>query len=382
VHKLKPKKMLGRNVYEETLDRIRKIYDQFDKVVVSFSGGKDSTAVLNMALIIAKERGALPLEVLFFDEEAIPPPTIDYMERVKNLPEINLHWYCLEFEHRNACSNEEPFWYTWDRDKEDLWVRPLPEGVITTHEKFKKGISFQEFSDNIYNPNDGRIAVLTGIRTQESLRRFRIIASRADENYINSRLKHNVAKCHPIYDWHSNDVWLAVHKFGWDYNTTYDVYNMTRQHGQYNKQRLCPPFGEEPLRGLYVYAECFPEMWEKMLNRVPGVNTAWRYANTELYSSAKTKPGNLNWRQYSEVVLASYPPEIRKEVINQMHKYVKVHYSKTTDPIPEEEANIVSGVSWKFICSVAIRGDFKDRMHSKLISEACNTERKYKKNNK
>lgn len=44
------------NVYEAGLERIRFIFDEFPEVIVSFSGGKDSTNVLNLALKVAKER--------------------------------------------------------------------------------------------------------------------------------------------------------------------------------------------------------------------------------------------------------------------------------------------------------------------------------------
>ena len=171
MEKIRKKEYQEENVFNATLNRIRYIYDRFDKVVVSFSGGKDSTAVLNTALIVARERNKLPLEVVFFDEEAIHPPTIEYVQRVEQNKEINLHWYWLEFKHRNACSNEEPFWYTWDKEKKDLWVRNLPENAITEHPKFKKGMSFQEFCPYLYDRTQGSIAMLTGIRTQESLRR-------------------------------------------------------------------------------------------------------------------------------------------------------------------------------------------------------------------
>ena len=53
----------------------------------------------------------------------------------------------MEFKHRNASSNEEPFWYTWDSEKKDLWVREMPECAITEHPKFYKGLSFQEFTE-------------------------------------------------------------------------------------------------------------------------------------------------------------------------------------------------------------------------------------------
>ena len=90
--KVRKKEYQSENVYNATLKRIHYIYDRFDKVVVSFSGGKDSTAVLNTALAVARERGKLPLEVVFFDEEAIHPPTIGYVHRVAANKEIDLKW--------------------------------------------------------------------------------------------------------------------------------------------------------------------------------------------------------------------------------------------------------------------------------------------------
>ena len=73
-------KFTDKSVLEHSLERIRTAYDRFDRVIVSFSGGKDSTAVLNLALEVARERGKLPLEAVFFDEESIHPTTIEYVE--------------------------------------------------------------------------------------------------------------------------------------------------------------------------------------------------------------------------------------------------------------------------------------------------------------
>lgn len=360
------------NVFDETLNRIRYIYDRFDKVVVSFSGGKDSTAVLNTALIVAKERNRLPLDVVFFDEEAIHPTTIEYVERVANKEDVNLHWYCLQFKHRNACSNEEPFWYTWDESKKDLWVRDLPKNAITQHSKFKKGMSFQEFAPYLYDRTQGSVAMLTGIRTQESLRRYQVIAKKKNEAFINSKSEagQNQYRAFPIYDWSSEDVWLAVQKFDWDYNKTYDVFNQTKLYGDFLHQRVCPPYGEEPLRGLWIYAECFPDMWHKMINRVEGVATAWRYGNSELYSSAKYKPEHLTWREYLNVIVDSYEHDAKNDVQKTINDYIKFHNKKSKNPIDEVEPHPISGISWQWLCRVSIRGDFKGRQGNALNQNA------------
>jgi predicted phosphoadenosine phosphosulfate sulfurtransferase len=376
--KVRKKEYQNTNVFEETLKRIRYIYDNFDEVVVSFSGGKDSTAVLNTTLIVAEERGKLPLKVVFFDEEAIHPPTIEYVHRVAKNPKINLEWYCLETKHRNACSNEEPWWFTWDKDKKELWVRDIPKNAITEHPKFKKGMSFQEFCPYLYGKDKGKIAMLTGIRTQESLRRYQVIAKKKNDAFINSKseLGQSQYRAFPIYDWSSEDVWLAVHKFGWDYNKTYDIMNQTSLNGDFLHQRVCPPYGEEPLRGLWIYAECFPEMWHKMINRVQGVATAWRYGNSELYSSAKIKPEHLTWQDYLNVIIDSYDYDSQNEVKSTVNSYINSHFKKTKQKIQQEEPHPISGVSWQWLCRVAIRGDFKGRQGNVLNSNAVKVREK------
>jgi len=358
------------NVYTAALERIRYLYKRFDHIVVSFSGGKDSTAVLNLTIEVARELNRLPVHTVFVDEEAIHPPTVEYVERVRHNPDVRLDWYCLPVQHRNACSNEQPFWYCWHPEEKHLWVRQMPEGAITSCPHFKWGDSFQDWMPRIFPKSMGTVGVLTGIRTQESMRRYRVIAQKKNDAYITAGAENgNCYRAHPIYDWSSEDVWKLVQVKGLDYNHTYDVFNRTSLHGKLLTQRVCPPYGEEPLRGLWVYAECWPDMWHKMVDRVPGVATAWRYANTELYSNW-TKPSSMSWKQATEMVLQSYTdPEYRNMVADAVNDLVRQHYKKTPLPISDEDTNPLTGVSWKFLYKIAVKGDFKKRQAGNVTNE-------------
>ena len=55
---------LGMDVFSAARLRLEEAFDAFEQVYVSFSGGKDSGVVVQLALDIAREKGRLPLDVL------------------------------------------------------------------------------------------------------------------------------------------------------------------------------------------------------------------------------------------------------------------------------------------------------------------------------
>lgn len=364
------KQEIQQSVLEKALERINTLYDRFDKIVVSFSGGKDSTVCLNLALQVARERGKLPLDVYTFDEEALHPETVEYLERVATNPEVRFRWYCIPVQHRNACSKKDPWWYPWDPNKKHLWVRPLPKGAITTLKGFKWGMTMPDCVPLVMGPEHGMVADIRGIRAQESMRRYRVVTAKIKDNWLTAARNGYNVSASPIYDWTTEDVWLAPKLFGWDYNRTYDVFDKagTSKH----QQRVCPPYGEEPLGGLHQYAVCWPDLWDKMIRRVPGATTAARYAKTELYGWGDVEPPEgKTWQSWFHDQMDLWPPKERAEMMRSISAAIRGHVKKTGGrPIPDVIPDPFSGVSWKYFCKIALRGDLKGRKIEALVEQA------------
>ena len=101
---------LQQNVFDAALDRIRHIFDLFgDNIAVAFSGGKDSTVIMNMARMVAEERGQLPLKVIFVDQEAEWSMTIDHAREVRDNPDYDLRWYQVPIDIPNNAGGDNEF---------------------------------------------------------------------------------------------------------------------------------------------------------------------------------------------------------------------------------------------------------------------------------
>ena len=88
------------SVYNQTLLRLKKIFSSFDNIYISFSGGKDSSVLLNLCIdYIRKNRLKCRLGVFHMDYEIQYRETVDYVDQVlKSNPDIlDVYRICVPF---------------------------------------------------------------------------------------------------------------------------------------------------------------------------------------------------------------------------------------------------------------------------------------------
>jgi len=288
------KKYLECSVLTAAKARIAETFDNFERAYISFSGGKDSTVMVHLVMEEAIKRGR-KVGLLIIDLEAQYTKTIEHIEEIIELyaDHIDLHWFCGELLLRNAVSDYEPKWCCWEEDKKDLWVREKPEleADLSQYPFYVPKMEFEELMvifGKWYSQGQ-TCAAFIGIRSDESLHRYRAITSRKDGLMFNgnrwsTKIHKDVYNVYPIYDWRTEDIWL-FHSKNPEYchNTIYDL--MTRAGVKFSNQRLCQPFGDDQKKGLWLYHILESDTWYKLLNRVSGVNSGSLYAQ---------ETGNIN----------------------------------------------------------------------------------------
>jgi predicted phosphoadenosine phosphosulfate sulfurtransferase len=311
------------NTYEAARKRLEVIFNDFDNIYVSFSGGKDSGVMLNMVIQYMREKNITKkISVFHIDYEAQYQMTTDYVNQVleENKDLVDVYRCCLPVMVTCCTSAYTDHWIPWDEDKKEIWVRPMPGNGINEHNHsfdfFKKGMwdyDFQElFSTWIHKKNNAKkTACLVGIRTDESLNRWRAIHSDKNQNKYNGyawtlEMSKDVYNCYPIYDMSVEDIWVANAKFEFSYNKLYDLYwkaGLTPA-----QMRVASPFISTAIESLKLYKVIDPNNWGKLVGRVNGVNFAGLYGGTTAMGWRSIKlPKGHTWKSYMEFLLSTLP---------------------------------------------------------------------------
>jgi len=370
-----PKFRLENNVLQETVERNKWVFDNFERVYLSFSAGKDSTVMLHTTMKEAKRRNK-KIGLLIVDLEGQYKLTIDHIYAcVEEYKEwIDLYWVCLPLHLRNAVSVYEPFWKCWDSEREDDWIREVPKQGISDHDYFpffRDGMEFEEFVPEFGEwYSQGKLtACLVGIRTDESLNRYRTIASTTktmlQEKSYTTKVTDNVYNVYPIYDWTTEDVWI-YHAKQPDkrHNELYDL--MHRAGLTIAQMRICQPYGDDQRRGLWLFHLIEPETWAKVVARVNGANSGALYVNESGSITGYnkiTKPDHHTWESFSMLFLGSIPEVTKDHYLNKIYTFIKWWENRGYDlGIPDEAPYILESKklvpSWRRICKSLLRNDY------------------------
>lgn len=327
------KKYLDTNVYDGLMARLKFIFEEFENIYVSFSGGKDSGLLLNEVLDFKRKYyPKRKIGVFHQDFEAQYNYTSQYVDdtlkRIKD--EADIYWVCLPMATRTALSNYQMFWYPWDDKKKDLWVRPMPNyeyvinldnNPITTYKyKMHQEDLAKQFGRWYRMVNGDKPTIcLLGIRAEESLQRYNGFLNKKNlykkQCYITQQFK-NVWCASPLYDWTIEDVWHEIALKKYQYNKLYDMLYLAGV--KPSQMRVASPFNDYAKESLNLYRVIEPQTWVRLLGRVKGVNFGNMYGKTKALGYRNiTLPEGHTWESYTKFLLLTLPKKMKKNYLKK-----------------------------------------------------------------
>lgn len=332
------------------MDRIDFIFKNFKRVYLSFSGGKDSGIMLNLTLKYMRENNIKQkIGLMILDNEANYTHSLDFMHRIidENLDLLDVYWCCLPITLPCTVSSYAVDWQCWGEADKERWVRPMPkQDYIVNFDNYKKrgmtffreNMNYDEFWNEFgewYSQGE-TCACMIGIRTSESLNRFRAIMNDRKETLKgemwtkkNGEFVYNV---YPVYDWRTEDIWVANAKYEWDYNKLYDIFYKAGV--PIHSMRVASPFMSESKASLNLYRVIDPTVWSRLCSRVHGANFIATYGKQLNYRSVKLPEGHT-WRSFTKFLLETLPKGVSENFKNRFVQSI-FYWGRTGRGLPQK----------------------------------------------
>ena len=319
--------------------RIAFIFDRFDSIIVSISGGKDSTVLAALALKEAHMRQR-KIGLFFLDEEVVYQSTVDQIDYLMNLyPENTIPlWLQIPFLLTNATSVEEGQMLCWEPGRHDVWMRPKKslaiktrmwdESAQTIRDK-NKGFGFYDAIEN-FERCYTNTAFLVGERATESPNRWRAVAKNpvhvgGDAVFWASPRGANVL-FKPLYDWNFHDVWKYIYDERLKYSKIYD-YQFKLGFG-INDMRVSSLIHERSFKSICELPEFEPKTYERLCARIQGIQFAQEVGKDAKAFRVRKLPQNFHsWITYRDFLMETHSDQEHKHIfVRRFAKHLSNEY--------------------------------------------------------
>lgn len=294
-----------RCVLEATRERVIYLFDNYKNIQLSFSGGKDSTALFYLLKEEAIKRGRR-FFVYFLDQEAEYEATIDLVRAVMQEDCVIPLWYQIPLKMASAVSCEDTFLNAWGVGEE--WVREKEE-IAIKELKEKAPDRFHDFNHWVGEKlaQKGDAVSIIGLRAEESPER-RFVMFGEDSSLFWLRKTKSPHKAYPIIDWSYRDIWKFLIENNLSYNRVYDkLYSLGMP---LRDMRVSNLIHDRAFKCLSDLQEIEPETFNKLEKRLKGVHCAGIYSNEKMIFSSKRLPSNFKtWADYKNHLIKTLPDD-------------------------------------------------------------------------
>lgn len=325
------KQYLSTNVLEEARKRISYIFDEFENIIVSISGGKDSTVMAHLALVEAHKRGR-KIGLFFLDEEVMYKATIEQVEYLMSLyPENTTRfWLQIPFNLTNSSSLEQGQVNCWDIKDKPRWMHKRSKNNICvqpwSHETKiadkNKGFGYYDVISN-FELMTKNTAHLVGLRADESLNRYRAMVKNPgykDIYWSTKRNNNGNYAFYPLYDWSFNDIWKYIGETGIRYHKYYDFCFLKGVPA--HAMRVSSLTHEKSFKSIADLPEFEPDTYDKLLRRIKGISFAQETAkNKKMFKVQKLPKAYKSWREYRDFLLETYPDPSKIDIFKRRFEH-------------------------------------------------------------